>query len=85
MKDLTCLAFALLLVTVPVGATDFGADMTNATVYTGPVLSTSNPVGTDIGYAFAGQVERFADRGAKPWTVLPVGAQINAANHAGVN
>jgi hypothetical protein len=59
--------------------------MTAATVYAGPVLSTWNPAGTDIGYAFAGQVERFTDRGAKPWSVLTVGAQINAINHPGVN
>jgi hypothetical protein len=59
--------------------------MSNATVYKGAVLSTWNPVGKDIGYAFAGQVERYPNRGAKPWTVLTVGAQINAVNRSGVN
>jgi hypothetical protein len=80
------LALALLLATAPVGATNLlGADMTGASVYAGPVLSSWNPAGTDIGYAFAGQVERFSDGGAKPWSVLTVGAQINATNHSGVN
>jgi len=74
-----------LLYPISVGATDLGADMTNATVHTGAVLSHWNPVGTDIGYAFAGQVERVADSAAKPWSVLTVGAQINAVNHSGVH
>jgi len=66
-------------------ATDMGAYMSGATPFPGAVLSTWNPAGTDIGYAFAGQVDRVADQGAKPWTVLTVGAQINAINHAGIN
>jgi hypothetical protein len=85
MKHLARIAFALLLATAPVHATDLGADMTAATAYAGPILSTWNPAGRDIGYAFAGQVERFTDKGAKPWTVLTVGAQINAINHRGVD
>jgi hypothetical protein len=49
------------------------------------VLSTWNPVGVEIGYAFAGQVERLPNRSIQPWTVLTVGAQINAVNRTGVN
>jgi hypothetical protein len=85
MNHLARIAFVLLLATAPVDATDLGADMTAATVYAGPVLSMWNAASKDIGYAFAGHVERFTDQGAKPWSVLTVGAQINAVNHSGVN
>jgi hypothetical protein len=88
MKHLARIAFALLLATAPVDAADlagFGADMTGATVYAGPVLSAWNPAGTDIGYGFAGLVDRFTDNGAKPLSVLTVGAQIVATNRSGVN
>jgi hypothetical protein len=85
MNHLARIAFVLLLATSPVDATDLGADMTAATVYAGPVLSSWNAAGKKIGYAFAGHVERFTDQGAPPWTVLTVGAQINAVNHSGVN
>jgi hypothetical protein len=88
MNKLTCIAGALLLTTASVDAADisgFGADMNQATVYTGPVLSAWAPASTAIGYGFAGLVERFTDAGAKPWTVLTVGAQIVATNHSGVN
>ena len=78
-------ALALLLATTPAGAANLDADMAAGTVYAGPVLSTWSPAGTDIGYGFAAQVERFADGGGKPWSVLTVGAQINATNHSGVN
>src|ERR1043166_7923772 len=78
-------ALALLLATTPVSAANLDADMAGGAVYPGPVLSTWTPAGTDIGYGFAAQVERFADGGAKPWSVLTVGAQINATNHSGVN
>lgn len=84
MNRLAGTALALLCAT-SVSATDLGADMTNASVHNGAVLSTWNPVGVDIGYAFAGQVERLPNRSIKPWTVLTVGAQINAVNRAGVN
>jgi hypothetical protein len=84
MNRLVGTALALLCAT-SVSATDLGADMTNASVHNGAVLSTWNPVGTNIGYAFAGQVERLPNRSIKPWTVLTVGAQINAVNRAGVN
>ena len=84
MSRLACMAFSLLFA-VSVDAADLGADMSAATAYAGPVLSSWTPAGRDIGYAFAGQVERVADRQAKPWTVLTVGAQINAINHSGVN
>ena len=67
------------------GAADMGADMSGATPFAGAVLSSWTPVGTDIGYAFAGQVDRTADMGAKPWTVRTVGAQINAVNHSGIH
>jgi hypothetical protein len=88
MNKLTCLACALLLTTSPAkaaGISDFGADMTGSTIYAGPILSGWSPAGRDIGYGFAGLVERFTDSGAKPWSVLTVGAQIVATNHAGVN
>jgi hypothetical protein len=88
MNKLACIACALLLTTTPVGAADvagFGADMTGASVYAGPVLSGWNPAGAGIGYGFAGLVDRFDDGGAKPWSVLTVGAQIVATNHSGVN
>jgi hypothetical protein len=84
MNWLLCFAVGLMCAT-SVSATDLGADMTNASIHTGPVLSSWNPVGMDIGYAFAGQVERLPNRSAKPWTVLTVGAQINAVNHTGVH
>ena len=87
-KSSKTIACALLLAPTSVAAAELanlGADMTGATVYSGPVISTSTPAGTDIGYGFAGVVERFSDRGAKPWSVLTVGAQINATNHWGVN
>ncbi len=82
------LACALLLTTASADAADiagFGADMTGATVYAGPVLSAWSPASSDIGYGFAGLVDRFADNGAKPLSILTVGAQIVATNHAGVH
>jgi hypothetical protein len=84
MNRLVSIALALLCAT-SVSAADLGADMTNASVHKGVVLSTWNPVGMDIGYAFAGQVERLPNRSINPWTVLTVGAQINAVNRTGVN
>ena len=84
MNRLSCMAF-LLMSAVSVGATDLGADMTSATVYAGPVISSWNAAGKEIGYAFAGQVERVGDSQAAPWSVLTVGAQINSINHSGVN
>jgi hypothetical protein len=85
MKYLAWIAFALLLTAARVEALELGADMSAATVYAGPVLSAWDPAGKDIGYAFAGKVERFSDKGARPWSVLTVGAQINAVNHSGIN
>jgi len=62
-----------------------GADMTRATVQAGPIVSSWNPDGSDIGYGFAGVLDRFSDSGAKPWSVLTVGAQIVATDHTGIN
>lgn len=87
-KSAKAIAFALLLAANLAGAADLvglGADMTGATVYSGPVLSAWNPTGRSIGYGIAGVVERFSDNGSKPWSVLTVGAQIVATNHSGVN
>jgi hypothetical protein len=59
--------------------------MTNADFRFGPIISNWKPAGTDIGYLFAGQVDRMSDAGAPPWTVLTVGAQINAVNRSGIH
>jgi hypothetical protein len=84
-------AAALLLVAlnsfmVPVaarGTCDNG--LPSAVNLHGPVLNFWNPTQTGIAYLFAGQLERSDDAGALPFTVLTVGAQINAVNRAGVH
>lgn len=51
----------------------------------GPIYSQWSPTKRDIGYLFAGVLDRWSDDGAPPYSVLTVGAQINAMNRAGVN
>jgi hypothetical protein len=51
----------------------------------GPFYSNWSPKDREIGYLFAGVADRYSDDGAPPYSVLTVGAQINAKNHAGVN
>lgn len=51
----------------------------------GPVVNAWQPQTPQIGYGFAALVDRTSDGGAPPWTVLTVGAQINASNAAGIN
>jgi hypothetical protein len=65
---------------------DFGADISqNPTVLTGPMIAGWKPTSTEAAYLFAGQVDRATAGGARDWTVLTVGAQINAVNRRGVN
>src|SRR4051812_21061409 len=66
-------------------AVDFGADLgDNPTMLTGPMFAGWNPVKAEAAYLFAGQVDRATAGGAPNWTVLTVGAQINAVNRRGV-
>jgi len=51
----------------------------------GPTLIGWNPTTPKIGYGFGALVDRTSDGGANPYTVLTVGAQINATNGAGVH
>lgn len=76
---------AALVAVSPALAADFGEDPTNADFHAGPIVSRWSPTGPGIGYILAGLVERTSDAGAPPWTVLTVGAQINAVNRFGVN
>ena len=65
---------------------DFGADVTQSpTMLTGPLIAGWNPVRSEAAYLFAGQIDRATAGGAPNWTVLTVGAQINAVNRRGVN
>jgi hypothetical protein len=57
------------------------APMVNA----GPFFSFWSPTNRDIGYLFAGSLERGADNGAPPHSVLTVGAQINAVHRSGIH
>jgi hypothetical protein len=43
------------------------------------------PTSPDAAYLMYGDLKRASDGGATPWSVLTVGAQINASNDAGVN
>jgi hypothetical protein len=85
MKRCTHSLLAILIAASPAFAADFGEDRTNAEFHAGPIVSTWSPTGRRIGYLFAGIVDRTSDAGAPPWTVLTVGAQINAVNRSGVN
>jgi len=65
---------------------DFGADLSeNPTMLTAPIVSEWKAVRGDAAYLFAGQVDRATAGGAPDWTVLTVGAQINAINRRGVH
>src|SRR2546430_2494187 len=65
---------------------DLAADLSvNPTMLTGPMIAGWNPVRSEAAYLFAGQVDRATAGGAPDWTVLTVGAQINAVNRRGVN
>src|SRR5438105_12694042 len=65
---------------------DFGADLSeNPTMVTGPMIAGWNPIRSEAAYLFAGQVDRTMAGGAPNWTVLTVGAKINAVNRRGVN
>jgi hypothetical protein len=65
---------------------DFGADLSeNPTMLTGPMIAGWNSVRNEAAYLFAGQVDRTTAGDAPNWTVLTVGAQINAVNRRGVN
>jgi hypothetical protein len=85
MQRLVHSLLAALVAASPALAADFGEDRTNADFRTGPIVSTWSPTGSRIGYILAGLVDRTSDAGAPPWTVLTVGAQINAVNRSGVN
>jgi len=66
--------------------TALNADMTNSAVeISAPLLNSWSPDRAGIAYLFAGNLDRQHDAGAAPWTVLTVGAQINAVNRSGVN
>jgi len=65
---------------------DFGADVSQSpTVLSGPLIVGWKPVNNQAAYLFAGQVDRATAGDARDWTVLTVGAQINAVNRRGVN
>jgi hypothetical protein len=67
-------------------STDLAADVSvNPTMMSGPMIADWKPVRREAAYLFAGQVDRAAAAGAPDWTVLTVGAQINAINRRGVN
>src|SRR5205814_2751700 len=67
-------------------STDLAADLSaNPTMLTGPMIVDWKPVRREAAYLFAGQVDRTTAAGAPNWTVLTVGAQINAVNRRGVN
>ena len=77
---------SLLLAGDRVGSADFGADLSQSpTMLTGPIVTDWKPIGRDSAYLFAGQVDRTTAAGAQDWTVLTVGAQINAINRHGVH
>ena len=66
--------------------TGLNADTTTAPVeISAPLLNSWKPSQAGIAYLFAGNLDREQDAGAAPWTVLTVGAQINAINRTGVN
>ena len=80
------MALPLLLDADCATSADFGADVSQSpTVLTGPLIAGWNPVRGEAAYLFAGQVDRATAGGAPNWTVLTVGAQINAVNRRGVN
>src|SRR5204863_7085669 len=79
-------ALPLLLSTDCATSTDLAADLSvNPTMLTGPMIADWKPVRREAAYLFAGQVDRATAAGAPDWTVLTVGAQINAVNRRGVH
>jgi len=80
------IAFPLLLNVDCATSTDLAADLSvNPTMLTGPMIADWKPVRREAAYLFAGQVDRATAAGAPDWTVLTVGAQINAVNRRGVH
>jgi len=73
------LAASTLVAAIPVAAQPF-PEANN-----GPIYSQWSPTKREIGYLFAGVLDRSSDDGAPPNSVLTVGAQINAINRGGVN
>jgi len=83
---LLAMAFPLILDADCATSTDLAADLSsNPTVLTGPIIADWKPVRREAAYLFAGQVDRATAAGAPDWTVLTVGAQIDALNRRGVN
>jgi hypothetical protein len=80
------IAFPLLLNADCATSVDFGADISvSPTMLTGPMIADWKPARREAAYLFAGQVDRATAAGAPDWTVLTVGAQINAVNRRGVH
>ena len=87
MNKNAMLAAALLLLNADCATSiDLAADLSvSPTMLTGPMIVGWNPVKREAAYLLAGQVDRATAAGAPDWTVLTVGAQINAVNRRGVN